>query len=95
MSFRQDAAGFVCQGHGKRAAVFESEDKRCPNQIGDVLVRWEIDRALDSMKSRDRQSIPGQSLVSRDLVSHLLQQLTVVAEISNARAFLNQLHVRL
>ncbi len=77
MALGQDAASLVCQGDSKRASILEPEDKRRTDQGRDILVRREIDRALDSMKTRDRQSIPGQPLVSRDLVRHLAQHLTL------------------
>lgn len=93
MPFGQHSTSGVCQGHGERAPVLESQDEWRSNQAGNVFVRRQVECPLDSMRPGDRQSVPGKGLVPRDLVAHLTKHFTLTAQIPHTGVFLDEFHV--
>ena len=93
MAFREDSASGVGERDRERAAVFEAKNERRTNQVRDILVRRQIDRALDPMQPGDRQSVSGgESLISRDPVANLAKHFALAAQVAHTHAFFDELH---
>jgi hypothetical protein len=93
MSFAEDAATSVQQFDTENAAVLEFQPQRPSDPFEWIRSRIKIDRAFDSMKARDRKAGTfAHSLISADPIPNLAKPHFVQQELSDARAFLHQLH---